>query len=99
MLVEGHYNPSISFHVLVVQFIQIIVHQLTSMHNRDAARYTFGTLLQTQLKNFVTEWNNHRIRQSKMAETPSGIPNVLFKFSELQGINYYHYNKCIIKIT
>ena len=32
-----------------------------------------------------SEWNSHRIRHSNMAETPSGIPNVIFDFPELQG--------------
>ena len=52
---------------------------------RDAVRYSFGSLLKAELNCFMTEWNRHRICPSKMAEIPSGIPNVLFHFPELQG--------------
>ena len=52
---------------------------------RDAVRYAFGHLIQIELDNFQSEWNSHRIRHSNMAETPSGIPNVIFDFPELQG--------------
>ena len=51
----------------------------------DAARYAFGKLIQQGLDEFVTDWNSHRIRQSKMAEAPGGIPNVLFNFPTLKG--------------
>ena len=52
---------------------------------RDCLRYAFGPLIQQELDNFVNEWNNHSIRQSKMAEAPGGKPNVLFEFPELNG--------------
>ncbi len=85
MVLEGHFNPSIHFHVLVAVYLSYFRYEnLCSC--RDAARYTFGNLLQVQLQNFTREWNSHRIRPSKMAEAPSGIPNVLFEFPELEGI-------------
>ena len=52
---------------------------------RDSVRYAFGPLIQEQLNAFLNEWNSHKIRKSKMAEAPDGIPNVLFEFPELKG--------------
>ena len=51
-------------------------------------RYCFGKIIQRELDDFVTEWNSHRIRLSKMVEAPSGVPNVLFSYPELHGILY-----------
>ena len=48
---------------------------------------------------FTDEWNNHRIRQSRMAELPSGVPHVLWHFPALHGMtiyNYYYYNQWLI---
>ena len=67
-----------------------------SVTNRDCARYSFGPL---QLQFFVTEWNSHRIRKSKMAEAPGGIPNVLFSFPELSGCLQFYYTVLIIIST
>ena len=53
---------------------------------RDALRYSFGTLIQRELDEFATEWNSHRIRHSRMAEQPPGVPNVLYKYPVLHGI-------------
>ena len=53
--------------------------------NRDAVRYTFGPIIQQELLQFASEWNNHRIRQSSMAEVPGGIPEVLYHMPHLHG--------------
>ena len=58
-------------------------------------QYSFGSILQMQLDQFVREWNCHRIRQSNMAELPNGVPEVLYNFptlhgSSLQSTHYYH---------
>lgn len=84
MQIEGHFNAAIPYHVLVVD-IETWQYQSYHYHFSDAVRYTSGYLLKEELKQFMTEWNSHRIRPSKMAETPAGIPNVLFQFPELQG--------------
>ena len=65
------------YHTICELFIMI--HPLTY---RDIARYCFGNLIQTELNQFVEEWNSHRIRPIKTADAPAGIPNVLF-FSHL----------------
>ena len=52
---------------------------------RDAVRFSFGPLLQTQLDQFVAEWNSHRIRHSRTAEQVAGIPNVLYSYPCLKG--------------
>ena len=56
--------------------------------DRDAVRYAFGPLIQQELLQFTSEWNNHRIRQSNMAEVPGGIPEVLYHMPHLKG-QYY----------
>ena len=53
--------------------------------NRDAVRYAFGPLIQQELLQFASEWNNHRIRQSNMAEVPGGIPEVLCHMPHLHS--------------
>ena len=45
---------------------------------RDIVRFSFGYLLQKQLDQFVNEWNHHRIRPTKMAHDPAGVPNVMY---------------------
>ena len=53
---------------------------------RDAVRYCFGPVIQTQLQRLVTEWNHHRIRKSSRAEAPGGIPEDLFFCPDASGI-------------
>lgn len=55
------------------------------VHYRDALRYSFGPLIQQELMQFASEWNNHRIRQSNMAEVPGGIPEVLYHMPHING--------------
>ena len=51
----------------------------------DCLQFAFGPLINKQLAQFTADWNNHRIRSSRMAEVPAGIPEVLFRFPELHG--------------
>lgn len=37
---------------------------------------------------FAYEWNNHRMRQSRMAEVPGGTPEILFHMPHSQGTQY-----------
>ncbi len=53
---------------------------------RDSIRYIFGPLIQTHLNQYLQEWNHHRIRFSRMAEIPAGIPEVLYRFPELHSM-------------
>lgn len=41
--------------------------------------------MQRELTSFAYEWNNHRMRQSRMADVPGGIPEVLFHLPHSQG--------------
>lgn len=41
-------------------------------------RFCFMPLIQNDLYKFTRLWNNHRIRQQRNSEVPSGIPNVLY---------------------
>ena len=53
---------------------------------RDAMRYCFGSLIQKQLTDLVTEWNHHHIRKTATAEAPGGIPEVLYFLPGKYGI-------------
>lgn len=64
---------------------------------RDVLRYCFGPLVQRDLTSFAYEWNNHRVRYSRMADVPGGIPEVLFHMPHSQGINSVF--TCIILIS
>jgi hypothetical protein len=44
--------------------------------------------VQRELTSFAYEWNNHRMRQSRMADVPGGIPEVLFHIPHSQGLNF-----------
>ena len=45
--------------------------------------------MQRDLTSFAYEWNNHRMRQSRMADVPGGIPEVLFHMPHSLGIILY----------
>lgn len=69
-------------------FIKIIAYNNMSSVNwvhRDAVRFCFGPLIQRELDEFVNEWNHHRIRKSKMAECPGGIPELLYRLPQQYG--------------
>lgn len=52
---------------------------------RDSLQYSFMALLQEELDTVVKEWNSHRIRQSAHADTPGGVPDILYFMPELSG--------------
>ena len=58
---------------------------------RDSVRFLFGPLINKDLAQFADEWNAHRIRYSRMAEVPHGIPNIMYTFPELNS-KLYNYN-------
>lgn len=60
---------------MIVFHAQYVNH---NAHFRDAVQFCFGSLLQAELDNFAEEWNHHRIRKSSIAETISGIPELLY---------------------
>ena len=64
---------------------------------RDILRYCFGPLVQRDLTSFSYEWNYHRVRYSRMADVPGGIPEVLFHMPHSQGMNCVF--TCIISNT
>ena len=51
----------------------------------EAIQFCFTPIIQRQLDDLVCEWNHHRIRPSRNAETPGGIPEVLYFLSEQSG--------------
>lgn len=56
------------------------------MH-REALKFCFIPVIQRELDNFTNEWNSHYIRDSRLAETAGGIPDILFYCPEQFG-NY-----------
>lgn len=44
----------------------------------ECARFCFGGILQSELDETTTLWNNHYVRKSRNSECPPGRPNVLF---------------------
>lgn len=67
---------------------------LSYEYHLDTARYALGSLIQNQLDCFTVEWNSHMIRKSAMAEAPGGIPNVLYEFPVLTGVDNF---KCYVQ--
>ena len=55
---------------------------------RDAVRFSFGPIIQKELDDFALLWNNHRIRHSRMAEVPHGIPEILYFIPHQSGGSY-----------
>lgn len=62
---------------------------MTTCCDRDAIRFCFGNLISRELEEFMVTWNHHRIRQSNMAETPGGIPDILYHIPEESGIKHH----------
>ena len=82
---DGHFSSHLEYHKYVASTCYHHCFVLRLLICRDAVRFSFGPLIQKELDQFVTEWNNHRIRRSNMAEVPNGIPEVLFNFPNLKG--------------
>ena len=55
------------------------------LYYSDSLRFAFGPLINEELSQFMVEWNSHRIRLSIMAEVPVGVPEILYRFPEING--------------
>ena len=51
----------------------------------DCIRYCFMSIIQKEFEQIGKEWNVHRIRPSQYAESPGGIPDVLYFTPEAEG--------------
>lgn len=51
----------------------------------ECLAFCFMSVLRRELQSVVTTWNNHRVRQMKHAECPSGVPNILFEHCDVYG--------------
>ena len=65
----------------------------------DALRYSFMRLLQEELHSIMKEWNSYRIRPSAHAETPGGVPDMLYLMPELYGMLFHGYSTLYHRIT
>ena len=45
---------------------------------KETVKFLFEPLINKDLAQFADEWNAHRIRYSRMAEVPHGIPNIMY---------------------
>ena len=52
---------------------------------RHSLAYTYGHLLRKALEDFKNRRNAHRIRPSRTAGCPSGVPDDLYSLPELTG--------------
>ena len=65
---------------LLLNMLLLFVH-----HNVCRHAYTYGRLLNEALHDFKTRWNSHKIRPSRTAGCPSGVPDDLYSLPELTG--------------
>ena len=48
----------------------------------EALKFSFYGVIQDDLDNLVDYWNNHKIRTSKLSESPDGRPSVIYELPE-----------------
>ena len=48
-------------------------------------------VIQNELNKIAREWNFYRVRKSKQAESPAGIPELLYHAPEIEGFTRYLY--------
>ena len=53
---------------------------------RECLKFCFVQAIQKELNTMVRNWNLHRIRPSNNAESPSGVPDVLYFNHCLQNL-------------
>src|SRR5690349_16062803 len=58
---------------------------LTFFLCRDILWYVFAPLIQSALNDWVKLWNSHRMRKSRYAACPGGVPQNLFDYPYLSG--------------
>ena len=51
----------------------------------ECARFCFLPLIQAELDETLTLWNNHRIRKVHNSDSPAGRPDVLYSIPHLSG--------------
>jgi hypothetical protein len=51
-------------------------------------------IIQRDFDNIAKEWNSHRIRPSHYAESPGGIPDVLYFCPQTAGAERHHHPVC-----
>lgn len=61
------------------------VFKLLFIYPRHALAYTYGRILDEALEAFRIRWNSHRIRPSRTAGCPAGVPDDLYSLPELTG--------------
>jgi len=65
----------------------------------DCLRFCFMNLLRQDLREAVIQWNTHRIRPSRGARCPAGIPDELFFLPPAPAINCLDTNLPVIDVN
>ena len=59
--------------------------------HRHCLAYVYGSLLKRVLQEFKERWNSHRIRPSRIAGCPAGVPDDLYYLPHLNGLMQHDY--------
>ncbi|XP_077862084.1 uncharacterized protein LOC144343388, partial [Saccoglossus kowalevskii] len=69
-------------------FASMVEERLFSSRNhlhKCLIRHCYLEIVQIELDQVITQWNNHPIRHQKELHVPCGIPNILYHCPELSG--------------
>ena len=65
-------------------------------HLTECLRFCFIGLLQSELDETVSLWNNHRIRKVRNSECPAGRPNVLYYAPNAENAEVFNFPEDLI---
>ncbi len=70
-------------------FLTKLMYFINFINYRELIRFSFMSLIQTELDCLVNEWNTHRMRNNKSGDVMSGIPNELYYLGNLNTGTVY----------
>ena len=68
-----------------------VLFNLSLDRHKECMKFCFSVILQSELDNIKEMWNNHRIRNSRNAESPWGIPDILYFNPAAAGATAYKF--------
>ncbi len=63
---------------------------------RFCVAYVYVDLIERELSEFLTTWNTHKMRKTRSANCPGGIPEDLFYLPHLVGKCYFKHWWCCL---
>ncbi|XP_046569874.1 uncharacterized protein LOC124278183 [Haliotis rubra] len=57
----------------------------------ECLRFCFTDLIQEELNHISIDWNQHRVRRMRIAESPHGKPDIMFFMPEVYGTHDYKF--------